>query len=559
MAQHKKKESSPKTSFRSFVGGNWEVDLTNQETRKQFVDTFSKTTYWCRALDPSRSTEVNVDKRNKIAFLLEVRPEKLSRFYLDIDSLGERDPNEVVDSIKKWTNNIVINPDNQKTIFFLSKSTEKGTRLHCYWPELCVESISKRKQLAKSLEQWIKLEIDDSVYNSGLRLPGCLKPESTAFYYLFGDDGLKNFTVDDILLCPREGQTQADLNFEFIDVNENLNPKKRKFSEIKNADGKILQNNDQLPKKVLEEIAKRTPFQPPYKIMKKGRTENIWILNYNHKGDQVCIHGAKHDSWGFAVSWKRTSGDLKVECLQEQDCKKKGWLHLGTVNVQPEEETIDHEISFDNSLGDQPQPLDTSEPQDPLKTTNQTEVPLVERLENFDFEKLEKILRNNGTDQALLYLNHFLAQSNRPPAYWSRWSDDNRWEIIPKEGCADILIDYKSNDGQSIWDIWRRWKNRRRCIGVQFYPGDLEKPKILNQFNGFEVDPCPDDISDEELMTEVGEWEWHIKNVICGGDPAQYNYLLNHLASGRLLPSEDVCCVCVSCCLFSFNLKKVVE
>lgn len=153
----------------------------------------------------------------------------------------------------------------------------------------------------------------------------------------------------------------------------------------------------------------------------------------------------------------------------------------------------------------------------------------------FCFEELREILSREGDLCALDYLNDFLAQTNSPPAYWARWGDNKyKWEMVSKKKCADILIDFvsKNNWEVPLWDLWRQWDKRRRYLGVCFDPSNNhDNCEVLNLFNGFKIDPCSDHISDEELMAEVGEWEWFVKNVVCYGEEEACDFLLNHLAS----------------------------
>jgi hypothetical protein len=70
-------------------------------------------------------------------------------------------------------------------------------------------------------------------------------------------------------------------------------------------------------------------------------------------------------------------------------------------------------------------------------------------------------------------------------------------------------------------DEWLKHKDRRSYTGLTY--SDTEHPEKLNLFTGFGVEPDPDHEKCQKFL-------WHTAEVICGGNPEHYEYLLDWLA-----------------------------
>lgn len=75
----------------------------------------------------------------------------------------------------------------------------------------------------------------------------------------------------------------------------------------------------------------------------------------------------------------------------------------------------------------------------------------------------------------------------------------------------------------SLANEWLKWSGRRQYERVVFKPGDEDVPPTeFNLWRGWAVDPDPTGSCDLYL--------WHIREVVCGGERDQYEWLMDWLA-----------------------------
>lgn len=86
----------------------------------------------------------------------------------------------------------------------------------------------------------------------------------------------------------------------------------------------------------------------------------------------------------------------------------------------------------------------------------------------------------------------------------------------------------------SGFELWNRWPGRLTYDGVGFFPGSPKNPPkvprgYFNLWNGFAVEPRP------------GDWSGlksHLKNCVCGGDQAKFDWLMDWLADAVQNPQN---------------------
>lgn len=98
------------------------------------------------------------------------------------------------------------------------------------------------------------------------------------------------------------------------------------------------------------------------------------------------------------------------------------------------------------------------------------------------------------------------------------------WQSAPKEPFFDMLANKRIQQGERTVPLakaWFEWSGRRQYDGVVFDP-DGEHEGYLNLWTGFGVSPDRD-ASCERLVEMV-------RSVLCAGDEASFDYLMNWLA-----------------------------
>ncbi|MGN6479483.1 bifunctional DNA primase/polymerase [Luteibacter sp.] len=91
-----------------------------------------------------------------------------------------------------------------------------------------------------------------------------------------------------------------------------------------------------------------------------------------------------------------------------------------------------------------------------------------------------------------------------------------------KASSFDLALQTRKLDGKPLAKVWREWTGRREyCGGVDFLPEGQVRDGVLNLWGGFAV------------KEQEGDWSLfrgHIRDVICNGDAAVDDYVMNWLA-----------------------------
>jgi hypothetical protein len=612
LSEHVTKDPK-RATFYSFAGGKWEFDLTNDQVRNDFVAAFEDSVMWERALSgfrDVRSEEISVvhTSANKENYLIDVHPKGESIFYADIDKfvclddLATKIPFEqVINNAIIWTDRLCV--QKTKLIVFTSTknilqkdedglpSTIQQTNLHFYWPEMVIESIEIREMLAKDLQESLNVEVDLSVYKSGLRLPGCFKADgSTFFYSWYPCDSTTPPSLDEILLTPRKNHFRVGLNqnilleiFQKYSVLGKKSTKKaQKSQKAQNRMGEYVDSekteiktdwSSDIPNAVLNDLPSLTTFKPPYRIKGKGRLKNTWFVDYDRTNTKKCCHGQHHDSWKFLLYHDPETKKISVCCLKPE-CKSKGW-----VCVRPG----DHSTSDATQIDIVDNEIET------FPENNE------EGFQPLIFSNFASLLKQKKFEDALNLLNNYVARIGNPAGYVQRITVDD-WCINSKELISNLFKNYRveidaeeykrltlrtytdprerscgssedsSSDCESsseestrkrkknrkhktskrgrppsktyiktIFEIWDEWIDARMFIQLVFDPtlpprgGTKEKPShYLNLYQGLACKPSC--LSLEELQKTIQPIHDQIFYGFANGNEDNADYLFNILA-----------------------------
>lgn len=444
-----------KATFYSFAGGKWEFDLTNDQERDKFVAAFEESMMWKRAISGDVGC-LNHSSSNKENYLIDVHPKGESIFYVDIDKFVCLDDpktkvpfEQVIEKADLWTDRICVRKT-KLIVFTSTKSilqkdedgfpmTFQQTNLHFYWPEMIIESIEIREMLAKDLQEFLHVEVDMSVYKSGLRMPGCFKADgSTFFYSWYGSRSPPS--VNDILLTPRRNQERVGLNQnilfqifqKFSSVSVARNPKTKKhqkkhmgeYVDFDKTEIKTDWSTD-IPNAVLGDLASLTTFKPPYRIKGKGRLKNTWFVDYDRMNTKTCCHGQHHDSWKFLLYHDPNTKKISVCCLKPE-CKAKGWVCVRSSEKPASEsgEALETPIEIiENEI-------------ETLPEINE------EGFQPLIFTNFASLLGERKFEEALKLLNNYVARIGNPAGYVQRITVDD-WCINSKELISNLLKNYR--------------------------------------------------------------------------------------------------------------------
>lgn len=432
-------------TFTSMAGGKWVIDLSDINTRNEFISAFEKSIYWKRAFNPESSVTYNVYAKE--AFLTECAPENQSRFYLDLDKFQRlSDPQktieftELIDRCYQWSRRLINNANVQVRMFvFVSKKGEH-THLHFYWPDLIIDTKDQRKMLGMNLESFLDCQVDCSVYYSGLRLPGCLKTDSVCYYSWYPYcSGQQPPTVEDILLTPHPTQQRLPIDaFVLFDILKSSQSQsietttKTKPTSDKNLNTpkNITVDWDyQFPSFLEKVLAEKSSFKPPYKIHGKAKRKYTWFVDYNHNATEKCCHGKHHDRWKFFVNWNPKDNIVNVACLQ-RDCYKLGWFCLSDFST---------EINDEKFVGDENDEVEMLP--SPEELCNE-----IEPICHIGEEKLKPFrdviqgALNKGINYVLHLMNYYLAKITVPMGFVHRLNG-GYWSYQKREPLSQYFVD----------------------------------------------------------------------------------------------------------------------
>lgn len=529
--RRQKKNDNNEATFRGMVvkGGNYYIDLNNENERNEFIKYYSRTDYWKRVVSKQSQRSVEYDENNKSSFLVEVRPPNKSRFYVDIDNITPFTTEEVTEKIMKWSNKVA---KDSKVYILLSVKSNGEERLHVHWTDIMITP-SERLKMAISLESYLGVGLDLSVYSSGLRLPGCFKgrnekqikknnPIDTAYYSFYRSNDGSIPSVEELILTPHPLQEKGvELNWEEVNFHYELSQRSDKETVV----SKKRKRNHTTPvtttrtppsitttisENVWERIERFTQFKGPFTVQGKGSKPNSWIIDYNHDDSFCTIGNRKHDHCGLLVGWNPDTDQLGYLCLA-QGCRSHHWT---TVPLVP--------LEFENH---------ESESTVPEGTVPQTK----ESWQEIDFDHMSDLIEGGKLQECILYLNDYLCVvASCANSFFCRFDDSPQWIPTCEKSIRVVLKRFQTKQGP-LFEVWQTSKLAKLYKKVRFYPCENnENKKILNLWNGRQIQPSQ--LSAEELLIEVDPWVWHAKYVIAkqkDNDPASIrkaNYLLQYLA-----------------------------
>lgn len=143
----------------------------------------------------------------------------------------------------------------------------------------------------------------------------------------------------------------------------------------------------------------------------------------------------------------------------------------------------------------------------------------------------------NATDYESV--KHKLEKDNarilEPPMFISRPNDKSPYYPCSEKGFKHKTSTYVFEGKNGIESIYNQWMKDPQCRtynGVDFIPDVNKCPSdVFNLFTGF-----PRSITDHDVDTSI--IHEHLRDVICGGDEALYQYMLNYEAHMVQKPDE---------------------
>lgn len=416
------------------------------------------------------------DEKNKSMFLFELQPSPNVRFYAHVPNIAPFSLDEISSKIFNWTKQAF--PMAEKC-FVLSSKKLDTLSLQIYWPDFIIGDINKRMQIALSLESYLGIYVDFSVYSSGLTIPGCFKGKQTNMDYSFYwfEKSIDNMApvFEDLLLTPHPEQVIDESKIDWTAIERYIKTSlrsdsvcipptitnKRKRTEISEQ----IINFDQLPPTVWQRLEQYTHFKGPFTLQSTLSSPNTWIINYNHERSFCTLGDKKHDGVGLMISFNQENCKMVYLCLAS-DCKLRSRSIIPHTST-PTDNVLSDNISVSRSI-----------------MNNDNFVPL-------DFQFLKQLCAQSPED-IVPYLNNYLCINlSSSNVYMKRFGFGPKWENCSSHNLSEILGGYEVEKGIPLFTYWKKSPSARLVREVTLFPKipDDLPPDVLNLWYGFQKKP----------------------------------------------------------------------